>query len=181
MPDLDPELTAILGVLNTRILGMRQDVAIEIAKEIAVAAEDARMAEANRIATKAGFADAGDRKDAQLFYHAMMAGFAVGEQIARWKAERPKGLAALGVPEKPPVAGWIKLTTAEVQSRSDRVAWAEGLILQLPADHDGRNSWLLNFGRKTEAVDRRERRGVRWIEETQSAEVMTTARGAASA
>lgn len=26
------------------------------------------------------------------------------------------------------------------------VKWAEDLIRQLPADHDGRNSWLLNFG-----------------------------------
>ena len=26
------------------------------------------------------------------------------------------------------------------------VRWAEGLIRQLPVDHDGRNSWLLNYG-----------------------------------
>ena len=26
------------------------------------------------------------------------------------------------------------------------VRWAEDLIRQLPADHEGRNSWLLNFG-----------------------------------
>jgi hypothetical protein len=26
------------------------------------------------------------------------------------------------------------------------VRWAEGLIRQLPANHDGRNSWLLNYG-----------------------------------
>lgn len=32
-----------------------------------------------------------------------------------------------------------KLTPTDVQ-------WAEDLIRQLPADHDGRNSWLLNFG-----------------------------------
>lgn len=41
----------------------------------------------------------------------------------------------------------IQLTPAEVQSGVDRVRWAELLIEQLPADHDGRNSWLLNYGR----------------------------------
>lgn len=29
--------------------------------------------------------------------------------------------------------------------------WAEGLILQLPDWHDGRNSWLLNHGQGPEA------------------------------
>ena len=40
----------------------------------------------------------------------------------------------------------ILLTPAEVQSGHDRVKWAQGLIEQLPGDHDGRNSWLLNYG-----------------------------------
>ena len=40
----------------------------------------------------------------------------------------------------------IRLTKAEMQSGLSRVKWAEGLILQLPPGHDGRNSWLLNFG-----------------------------------
>lgn len=40
----------------------------------------------------------------------------------------------------------IQLTPAEVQSGLDRVRWAEGLIKQLPENHDGRNSWLLNYG-----------------------------------
>ena len=40
----------------------------------------------------------------------------------------------------------IQLTKAEIQSGHDRVRWAEGLIRQLPADHEGRNSWLLNYG-----------------------------------
>lgn len=43
-------------------------------------------------------------------------------------------------------AAAIQLTPAEVESGHDRVQWAEGLILQLPANHDGRNSWLLNYG-----------------------------------
>ena len=40
----------------------------------------------------------------------------------------------------------IKLTAAEIQSGHDRVRWAEGLIKQLPKEHDGRNSWLFNYG-----------------------------------
>ena len=39
----------------------------------------------------------------------------------------------------------IKLNKAEIQSGVSRVRWAEGLIRQLPEDHDGRNSWLLNY------------------------------------
>jgi len=46
---------------------------------------------------------------------------------------------------------YIKLSGAEMQSGSSRVKWAEGLVLQLPSDHDGRNSWLLNYGRGEEA------------------------------
>lgn len=42
----------------------------------------------------------------------------------------------------------IELTPAEVQSGLDRVKWAEALIKQLPEGHEGRNSWLMNFGRK---------------------------------
>lgn len=42
----------------------------------------------------------------------------------------------------------IQLNPAELQSGLDRVYWAELLIKQLPEDHDGRNSWLLNYGRK---------------------------------
>lgn len=40
----------------------------------------------------------------------------------------------------------IQLNNFEIQSGYDRVKWAEGLIRQLPETHDGRNSWLLNFG-----------------------------------
>lgn len=49
--------------------------------------------------------------------------------------------------EHPP-HGHIELTAAEAQSGYNRVRWAEGLIRQLPEDHEGRNSWLLNYGRK---------------------------------
>lgn len=40
------------------------------------------------------------------------------------------------------------LTSAEIRSGLDRVRHAELLIKQLPADHDGRNTWLLNYGGK---------------------------------
>lgn len=46
----------------------------------------------------------------------------------------------------------IRLTTPEVQSGSSRVKWAEGLIKQLPENHDGRNSWLLNYGSDSKVV-----------------------------
>jgi hypothetical protein len=45
----------------------------------------------------------------------------------------------------------IALTKAEIKSGYDRMRWAEDLILQLPAEHEGRNSWLLTFGRGEEA------------------------------
>lgn len=40
----------------------------------------------------------------------------------------------------------IELTPAEIQSGYSRVLWAQGLIVQLPEDHEGRNSWLMNYG-----------------------------------
>ena len=46
----------------------------------------------------------------------------------------------------------IKLSKAELQSNISRVAWAEGLILQLPKEHEGRNSWLLNYGIGIDAI-----------------------------
>lgn len=40
----------------------------------------------------------------------------------------------------------IKLSRQEIQSNLNRVKAAEGLIEQLPDDHDGRNTWLMNYG-----------------------------------
>lgn len=48
--------------------------------------------------------------------------------------------------------GYIRLTPAEIQSGRTRVDWAEGLILQLPETHDGRNSWLLNYAADKDAL-----------------------------
>lgn len=39
-----------------------------------------------------------------------------------------------------------------VKKVGDLLKWTEGLILQLPETHDGRNTWLLNHGRGEEAV-----------------------------
>lgn len=63
----------------------------------------------------------------------------------------------------------MELTDAEKQSNYDRVRYAEGLIQQLPDNHDGRNTWLLNYGTGDEAKAIRKRRGVRFIENTQAA------------
>jgi hypothetical protein len=40
----------------------------------------------------------------------------------------------------------IKLSRHEIQSNLNRVKAAEGLIEQLPDTHDGRNTWLMNYG-----------------------------------
>lgn len=65
------------------------------------------------------------------------------------------------------------MTNAEIQSGLDRVKWAEGLILQLPETHDGRNSWLLNYGKGSEAQDLRTRRQIRFDEITEAAETFS--------
>ena len=46
----------------------------------------------------------------------------------------------------------VPITEAEAKSGFDRLRWAELLILELPATHEGRNSWLLNFGTSEKAV-----------------------------
>jgi len=47
-----------------------------------------------------------------------------------------------------PASEVICLTKAEIESGLSRVKWAELLIKQLPEEHEGRNSWLLNYGDK---------------------------------
>ena len=46
----------------------------------------------------------------------------------------------------------------------DRQVWAANLIRQLPETHDGRNSWLLNFGENGEDDEARNKRGIFWLE-----------------
>lgn len=64
----------------------------------------------------------------------------------------------------------IKLTKAEIQSGLNRQRWAELLILQLPSTHEGRNSWLLNFGVEDASTSLRQRRGIKFNENTQAAD-----------
>ena len=67
----------------------------------------------------------------------------------------------------------IKLSEGELISGSTRQQWAEGLILQLPKDHEGRNSWLLNYGQKDEAQRLRSKHGLLWNPSTECAESRT--------
>jgi hypothetical protein len=60
-------------------------------------------------------------------------------------------------------------TGAEIQSGHDRQLWAEHLILQLPKNHDGRNSWLMSFGREDEAQALRKERGISFYTLSQAA------------
>jgi len=46
----------------------------------------------------------------------------------------------------------IPLTEPEIQSGLNRVRQAANLIRQLPEDHDGRNTWLMNYGEEMRVV-----------------------------
>ncbi len=72
--------------------------------------------------------------------------------------------------KKPMSERYIKLSEAELQSGLDRVTHAELMIAQMPRDHGGANTWLLNYGKGTRGVDLRERHGVKFIEQTRCAE-----------
>jgi hypothetical protein len=67
----------------------------------------------------------------------------------------------------------IKLSVAEIQSGLTRVRAAENLVPQLPSGHDGRNTWLLNYGIGFQSVALRTSRGVKFDFETLSAETMS--------
>lgn len=67
--------------------------------------------------------------------------------------------------------GW-QYTDAEKQSKSGRIKWAEGLILQLPETHDGRNSWLMNYGVGEVAQRLRGKRGIVFDHATRAAETI---------
>lgn len=65
------------------------------------------------------------------------------------------------------------LTKAERQSGFDRQAHAESLIQQLPKDHDGRNTWLLNYGASDEAIAMRKARGIQWMPNQKAAQTVS--------
>lgn len=66
----------------------------------------------------------------------------------------------------------IKLTNVEIRSKLNRQHIAERLISQLPENHDGRNTWLLNYGIGDEAVKMRKTRGLEFIEEYRASETV---------
>lgn len=66
----------------------------------------------------------------------------------------------------------INLNRSEIQSRYDRVLFAEGLIEQLPETHEGRNTWLMNYGVRDKAKKLRSDNNVGWDDHTQSAETI---------
>ncbi|MAX82384.1 MAG: hypothetical protein CL843_19670 [Crocinitomicaceae bacterium] len=72
---------------------------------------------------------------------------------------------------KPLSQRFIKLDAAELQSGMDRIVYAEGLILQLPKTHEGRNTWLLNYGKGEEAQSLRKKHNVKFMNETRSSEL----------
>jgi hypothetical protein len=47
--------------------------------------------------------------------------------------------------------GCIGVSGKVAKDAFEALKWAEGLILQLPEHHNGRNSWLLNYGLSEEA------------------------------
>ncbi len=66
---------------------------------------------------------------------------------------------------------YLKLNSQEIQSGLNRVSNAEGLIEQLPVEHEGRCTWLLNYGVRYEAAQRRKNRSLHFHESTMSAEL----------
>lgn len=66
----------------------------------------------------------------------------------------------------------VKFNEAELQSNLNRIKNAEALISQLPITHEGRNTWLLNYGVSEEANNRRKLKGINWDNKTQSAELI---------
>jgi Lar family restriction alleviation protein len=68
----------------------------------------------------------------------------------------------LDVSEAKHTVGPHLLTPSEIQSGLDRQRRAEILIEQLPPDHDGRNSWLMNYGIGDKAKALRLERNLPW-------------------
>ena len=63
----------------------------------------------------------------------------------------------------------IILTRTERQGGLNRQRFAELLIEELPKDHSGRNTWLLNYGTRAQAMDLRNERGALFDIVTQAA------------
>lgn len=65
----------------------------------------------------------------------------------------------------------IEFNESEIRSNLNRIEFAEMLISQLPNNHDGRNTWLLNYGKSEEAVEKRKQGNFEFDERTQSCEL----------
>lgn len=65
----------------------------------------------------------------------------------------------------------IHLNKAEIQSKHSRVNHAEGLISQLPETHDGRNTWLMNYGTGPESMKLRGLKNLKFDDTTLSCEL----------
>ncbi len=63
----------------------------------------------------------------------------------------------------------MKKTDHEMQSGLDRVRFAELLISQLPHTHEGRNTWLLNYGNMKDSERMRDINGIKFDTETMAA------------
>lgn len=61
------------------------------------------------------------------------------------------------------------MTEAEFSASVDRLDLAEALIVQFPNTHDGRNSWLMNYGLGEEAQTLRRKRGLKISPRTRAA------------
>ena len=70
----------------------------------------------------------------------------------------------------------INLTKAEIESGLNRIKMAEGLIQQLPKTHNGRNTWLMNYGISTEATGLRMVRDLKFNYTTMAAETFSLKR-----
>ena len=64
----------------------------------------------------------------------------------------------------------IRLSKAELQSGYDRVRAAEDLIEQLPLQHEGASTWLLNYGTGVNAQKLRAQKGIEFVQYTSCAE-----------
>lgn len=63
----------------------------------------------------------------------------------------------------------IHLSQSEIDSQFDRQRNAELVILQLPEHHDGRNTWLMNYGFGEEAINLRKKNKLIFDTRTRSA------------
>lgn len=65
---------------------------------------------------------------------------------------------------------WVATGAKDTRNvATDPMRWAEGLIRQLPATHEGRNSWLLNHGFGPDVEIKREAHKTYWYDQAEKA------------